>query len=149
MELLENLKKWFNFKYEVIYFYNVYGPKQISKGSMATVIGIFENCYKNKKPLPVVKPGNQTRRFTHIYDTITVCYEAWKKNKCAHYSISNKKSYSIKEVAKLFKSRVIYLKTRPGERYASALIKISLKNKVIRRFGKINLKDYITSFIKG
>ena len=149
LELLENLKKWFNFKYEVIYFYNVYGPKQISNGSMATVIGIFENCYKNKKPLPVVKPGNQTRRFTHIYDTITVCYEAWKKNKCAHYSISNKKSYSIKEVAKLFKSRIIYLKPRLGERYASALIKISLKNKVIRRFGKINLKDYITSFIKG
>jgi len=148
LELLENLKKWFNFKYEVIYFYNVYGPKQISKGSMATVIGIFENCYKNKKPLPVVRPGNQTRRFTHIYDTVTVCYEAWKKNKCAHYSISNKKSYSIKEVAKLFKSRIIYLKPRLGERYASALIKISLKNKVIRRFGKINLKDYITSFIK-
>ena len=148
LELLENLKKWFNFKYEVIYFYNVYGPKQISKGSMATVIGIFENCYKNRKPLPVVKPGNQTRRFTHIYDTVTVCYEAWKKNKCAHYSISNKKSYSIKEVAKLFKSRIIYLKPRLGERYASALIKISLKNKVIRRFGKINLKDYITSFIK-
>ena len=31
LELLENLKKWFNFKYEVIYFYNVYGPGQISK----------------------------------------------------------------------------------------------------------------------
>jgi UDP-glucose 4-epimerase len=148
LELLENLKKWFNFRYEIIYFYNVYGPKQISTGSMATVIGIFENCYKVEKPLPVVKPGNQTRRFTHIYDTVACCYEAWKKNKCAHYSISNKKSYSINEVAKLFKSKIIYLKARPGERYASALIKFSLKNKIIRRFGKINLKDYITSFIK-
>ena len=149
LELLENLKKWFNFKYEVIYFYNVYGPKQISTGSMATVIGIFENHYKFKKPLPVVKPGNQTRRFTHIYDTVAICYEAWKKNKCMHYLISNKKSYSIKEVAKLFKSKITYLNSRPGERYASALSKISLKNKIIRRFGKIDLKDYITSFIKG
>ena len=56
LELLENLKKWFNFRYEVIYFYNVYGPHQISKGPMATVIGIFEDHYKRKRPLPIVKP---------------------------------------------------------------------------------------------
>ena len=78
LEFLENLKKWFNFKYEIIYFYNVYGSGQIKKGSMATVIGIFEHQYVNKKPLTVVKPGNQTRRFTHIDDTIDVCYKAWK-----------------------------------------------------------------------
>ena len=104
-----NLKKWFNFKYEVIFFYNVYGPRQICKGKMATVIGIFEDHYKRKKPLPVVKPGSQSRRFTHISDTIEICYKAWKNNKCAYYSISNKKSYSIKEVAKLFKSKIKYL----------------------------------------
>ena len=148
LELLENLKKWFKFKYEVIYFYNVYGPKQISTGQMATVIGIFEDHYKKKKPLPIVKPGIQTRRFTHIDDTIKVCFEAWKNNRCLHYIISNKKEYSIKEVAKMFNSKIKYLKSRPGERYASALTKISLKNKLIRRFGKIDLKDYITSFIK-
>ncbi len=149
LEQLENLKKWFNFKYDVIYFYNVYGPGHIQKGSMATVIGIFEDQFKNKKPLTVVRPGSQTRRFTHIYDTINVCYEAWKSNRSAHYSISHKKSYSILDVAKMFKTRMIYLNKRPGERYASALTKISLNNKVFRRYGKINLKDYISSFIKG
>jgi UDP-glucose 4-epimerase len=149
LELLENLKKWFNFKYEVIYFYNVYGPRQIKKGAMATVIGIFEDQYNNKKPLTVVKPGSQTRRFTHISDTVEICYEAWKNNKCAHYSISNRKAYSIKNVAKLFGSKIIMLKPREGERFASSLTKISLNNKIIRRYGKIHLKDYITSFIKG
>ena len=148
LELLENLKRWFNFKFEVIYFYNVYGPRQIETGSMATVIGIFENKYKNKKPLPVVKPGSQSRRFTHIFDTVNVCYEAWKRDKCSHYSITHKKSYSISEVARMFKSKINLLKKRPGERYASALTTISLNNKVFRRYGKINLKDYITSFIK-
>src|SRR6056300_1245787 len=54
LELLENLKNWFNFKYEVIYFYNVYGPRQINQGNMATIIGIFENLYKSGKPLTVV-----------------------------------------------------------------------------------------------
>ena len=148
LELLENLKKWFGFKYEIIYFFNVYGPKHIRSGIMATVIGIFENLYKKQLPLTVVKPGNQTRSFTHINDTIAVCFEAWKKNKCQHYSISHKKSYSILAVAKLFKSKIKYLPERPGERYASALTNMSLNNKVHKRFGKIHLKDYISSFIK-
>ena len=149
LELLENLKKWFNFKFEVIYFYNVYGPRQIKIGPMATVIGIFENQYKNNKPLTIVKPGTQSRRFTHIDDTVRVCYEAWKKNKCSHYSISHKKSYTILEVAKMFNTKISYVKPRLGERYASALTKISLNNKIVKRFGKNNLKDYISSFINN
>ena len=149
LELLENLKNWFKFKFEIIYFYNVYGPRQIKEGSMATVIGIFEDQYSKKKPLTVVKPGSQSRKFTHIDDTINVCYEAWIKNKCAHYSVSHRKSYSILAVAKMFKSKINFINARHGERYASALVKMSLNNEIIQRFGKINLKDYITSFIKG
>ena len=148
LELLDNLRKWFNFKFEVIYFYNVYGPGQIKVGDMATVVGIFEDQYKKKKPLTIVKPGTQTRRFTHIDDTINTCVEAWRKNKCVHYSISHKKSYSIKDLAKMFKTKIIYLKPRSGERYASALTKISNNRKIINKYGKIDLKDYVTSFIK-
>ena len=147
LEFLENLKKWYNFKFEVVYFYNVYGPNQISKGSMATVVGIFEDAYLNKKALPVVLPGTQTRRFTHINDTVEICYKAWKNNLCRHYSISNKKSYSIIEVAKMFGSKIKFLPKRPGERYASALTKISLSNKIHKNFGKINLVDYIRNFL--
>ena len=149
IEFLENLKRWFNFRCEVIFFYNVYGPKQIKKGTMATVIGIFEDCYLNKKPLPVVKPGSQSRRFTHIKDTIEICYKAWKKDKNIYYSISNKTSYSIFKVAKLFKSKIKFLQSRKGERFASALTNMSLSNKVQRNFGKINLKDYIKEFLKN
>ena len=149
LELLENLKKWFNFKYEVIYFYNVYGPNQISRGAMSTVIGIFEDHYKRGKALPVVKPGTQTRRFTHISDTVDICYMAWKKNFCRHYSISNKKSHSIIDVAKMFKSKIKFLPKRAGERYASALTNSNLSNKISKHFGKINLKDYILNFLKN
>ena len=149
LELLENLKKWFKFKFEIIYFYNVYGPKQIKKGKMATVIGIFEDQFNNNKPLTIVKPGNQTRRFTHIDDTIEVCIKAWRLNRCAHYSISHRKSYSIIDVAKMFNRKIKYLPRRPGERYASSLTNMSLNNTVIKHFGKINLKDYISSFMKG
>ena len=147
LELLENLKKWFNFKYEVIYFYNVYGPHQICRGQMSTVIGIFEDHYKRKEPLPVVLPGTQTRRFTHISDTVEICYLAWKKNLCRHYSIASKKSYSVLEVAKIFKSKIKFLPRRKGERYASALTKMNLSNKIYKHFGKIELKDYIHNLI--
>ena len=149
LELLENMKKWFNFKYEIIYFYNVYGPNQIGKGNMATVIGIFEDFYKRKRPLPVVRPGTQSRRFTHIDDTVKICFMAWKKNLCRHYSISHRESFSIVKVAKMFKRKIKYLPRRAGERYASALTNMNLSNKVYKHFGKIKLRDYIKDFIKN
>ena len=147
LELLENLKKWFNFRYEVIYFYNVYGERQICIGDMATVVGIFEDHFKKRKKLPVVRPGTQVRRFTHVYDTIKACIFAWKKNKCKHYSIVSKQSYSIIELAKLFRNKIKYLPKRAGERYASALTKINLNNKIIRLSAKIRLKDYVSNFL--
>ena len=149
IELLENLKKWFNLKFEIIYFYNVYGPGQICKGDMATVIGIFENLYKQNKYLTVVKPGTQTRRFTHIDDTIEAVYFAWRKNKNRHYSISNKKSYSIIKVARLFTNKIKFLPKRNGERYASALTDMNLSNKVYKLFGKKDLISYINNFKKN
>ena len=148
LELLDNLKKWFKMKYEVIYFYNVYGPNQICKGDMATVIGIFEEHYKKKKPLPIVKPGTQSRKFTHISDTIKICFEAWRKNKCRQYSISSKKNFTIIEVAQLFKSKIKYLPPRKGERYASALASLNLSNKVFKKFGNTSLKKYVKNFIE-
>ena len=148
LELLENLKKWFNFKYEVIYFYNVYGPHQICKGHMSTVIGIFEEHYKKGRALPVVKPGTQTRRFTHIDDTINICFLAWRKNLCRHYSIASKASYSLIEVANMFRAKIKFLPKRPGERYASALTNKNLSNRMHKHFGKIDLKNYIRDFVK-
>ena len=149
IEMLENLKKWYNFKFEIVYFYNVYGPRQIQSGDMATVIGIFEKQFKKRIPLTVVKPGTQSRRFTHISDTVKVCYLAWKKNKCRHYSISNKKSFTVFEVAKMFNCKIKFLPARRGERYASALTSMNLSNKVHKFFGKVKLKNYIKNIVKN
>ena len=147
LELLDSLKKWFNFRYEVIYFYNVYGERQICNGDMATVVGIFEDHFMKKKKLPVVRPGTQVRRFTHVYDTIKSCIFAWRKNKCKHYSIASRQSYSIIELARMFKSKISYLPMRKGERFASALTKMNLNNRIIRLTAKIKLSDYINNFL--
>ena len=148
LEMLNNLKRWFNFKFEIVYFYNVYGPKQICHGDMATVIGIFEKQYSENRPLTVVKPGNQSRRFTHVEDTVEVCFKAWKDNRCRHYSISNKKSFTILQVAKMFNTKIKFLPPRRGERFASALTSMNLSNKVYKLFGDINLRDYIAKLVK-
>jgi UDP-glucose 4-epimerase len=147
LELLENLKKWFSFRYEVIYFYNVYGERQICKGDMATVVGIFEDCFRLGKKLPLVRPGTQERRFTHVLDTVKNCIFAWRKNKNKHYSISSKQSHSIIELANMFKGKIRYLPKREGERFASALTKMNLNNKIIRLSAKIKLRDYINNFL--
>ena len=104
LEFLENLKNWFNFKYEVIFFYNVYNSNQICKGNMATVIGIFEDHYLRKKPLSIVRPGTQSRRFTHIDDTIDVCFKAWKEIN-ANIIAFQIKSFTIKKLQKCFKPK--------------------------------------------
>jgi UDP-glucose 4-epimerase len=146
MNLIMNLNKWFNFKYEIIYFYNVYGPRQITDSKMSAVVSIFCKQYLNKKPLTVVLPGTQTRRFTHVKDTIEGCYMAWKKNKNRHYSISSSKSYMVKDVAKLFSKNIKYVKKRNGERFKSTIIKSIRGKKIIDLRGKIALKDYVNDF---
>ena len=146
LEYLENLKKWSNLKYEIIYFYNVYGKNQISEGDMSTVIGIFESQYKKKIPLTIVKPGTQSRKFTHVSDTVKVCVEAWKKNKCKHYSISAKESFSIIEIAKMFGGKTKFLPQRDGERYKSSIVRTNLSNNIINKEAKIRIKDYIKNF---
>ena len=148
LEILENYKKWFNLKFEIIYFYNVYGPGQICEGNMSTVIGIFERQFKKGLPLTVVKPGNQSRRFTHIDDTVEICYQAWKNNRCRHYSISNKQAFSVLAVAKMFKTKIKFLPPRRGERYVSSITRKNLSNKVYIGFGKIKLRSYIQNILK-
>ena len=143
MNLIMNLHEWFGLKFEIIYFYNVYGPKQIYNSSMAAVLGVFESNYRQKKPLPVVKPGSQTRKFTHVKDTVDACIYAWKKNKNKHYSISNKRSYSILELAKLFSNNIKIIPERRGERFKSSEVKKIRNYKIINLIGKTSLNNYI------
>ena len=146
IELIKNYNKWFGLKYELVYFYNVYGPGQIINSPMAAVIGIFEEQFKKKKPLTVVRPGIQRRDFTHIDDIVNGCYLAWKKGKQNEYMLGTKKTYSIKEIANLFKTKIKYLPSRKGERFGS-LINNNNAERILGYKSKIDIKDYIEKFI--
>ena len=146
IELIKNYNKWFGLKYELVFFYNVYGPGQLKNSQMSAVIGIFESQYKNKQPLTVVKPGSQRRDFTHIDDIVKGCFLAWKKGKQREYMLGTKKTYSIKEIAKMFSNNLKFIKSRPGERFGSTMINDNAQ-KILGYKTKIDIKDYIADFI--
>jgi len=147
IELIKNYGDWFGLRYEILYFYNVYGPGQIKNGKMSALIAIFEKQYKNKKPLTIVKPGNQLRDFTHIDDIIEGCYKAVIKNKNKEYMLSSGKKFSILQIAKMFNTKYKYISKRPGDRKDSIVLNNNAK-KILGFKSKNTLKDYIENFIK-
>ena len=148
IELIKNYNRWFGLKYELVYFYNVYGPGQILNSPMSAVIGIFEEQYKKGKSLTIVKPGNQRRDFTHIDDIVRGCYLAWKKGKQNEYMLGTKKNHSIIEIAKMFKCKIKYIPSRPGERFGSTITNNNAK-KILGYSARVKIKDYIKNFIKN
>ena len=146
IELIKNYSKWFDLKYELVFFYNVYGPNQITDSPMSALIGIFESQYKKKVPLTVVKPGSQRRDFTHVDDIVNGCYLAWTKGKQNEYMLCTNKSYSILEIAKMFGSKFKFLKSRPGDRFGSLKLNNNAK-KILGFTAKKNIKNYIIDFV--
>jgi UDP-glucose 4-epimerase len=146
IELIKNYSQWFGLKYELVFFYNVYGPNQIMNGPMSTIIGIFESQFKKKIPLTIVKPGSQRRDFTHVDDIVRGCYLAWTKGKQNEYMLCKNKSYSILEIAKMFGSKFKFLKSRPGDRFGSIKLNNNAK-KILGFSAKKNIKNYIKDFV--
>ena len=148
IELIKNYSKWFGLKYELLYFYNVYGPGQILNTHMSAVIGIFETLFKKKEPLTIVRPGTQKRDFTHIDDIINGCYLAFIKGRQGEYMLCSKKQYTILEIAKMFKTKIKFLPSRKGERFGSSI----LNNNALNHLGykpNVRIIDYIRNFIKN
>ena len=146
LELIKNFNKWFGLKYEIVFFYNVYGPGQIKNSNMSAVIGIFETQFKKGRSLTVVKPGSQRRDFTHINDIVRGCYLAWKKGRQSEYMLGTKKQFSILEIARMFKTSIKFIPSRKGERFKSS---ISNNNayKHLNYTANIKIEKYINSFI--
>ncbi len=145
IELIKNFANWYGLSYEIVYFYNVYGPRQIKNHPMAAVIGIFEEQYKQGIPITVVKPGNQKRDFTHVNDIVTGTYLAWEKNLNEEYMLGTQTNHTLLEVAEFFGSEIKFLPVRKGERFES-IVKNNKAQILLGYKAKVNLKDYIKDF---
>jgi len=149
LNLLINFNKWFGLKYSVVYFYNVYGGRQIKRHFMSAVVGIFENQFSKNFPLTVVKTGSEKRNFTHVDDTIDWVIKLYKSKKNMHCAVYNKKFYSILKLAKLFSNNIKMVKERPGERFESKTVNYYRGIKIDKYISKVDIKNYIKNFKKG
>lgn len=147
VELIKNFKNWFGLNFEICYFFNVYGKNHIKSGKYATVIAIFEEQYKRSEELTVVKPGNQSRDFTHIDDICNGLIAVTKKQLNKEYHLRYGKNYEIENVARMFSNKIKYINERPGERFTSEYFASDTKE-ILEWEAKIELEDYILRFKK-
>lgn len=117
IELIKNYTEWFGLEYRIGYLCNVYGAGQIEHGEYATVIGIFEQQYRQKKSLTIISPGTQKRYFTHVEDICNGLIRLIEYPQNAEFIFGSHQAYSIFEVAKMFGGEQILIPEQPGERF--------------------------------
>ena len=148
IELIKNYSDWFGLKYEIVYFYNVYGEGQPRNTKMSAVIGIFEGQYLKNRPLTIRGEGKQKRDFTHISDIVRGTYLAWKKNLNLEYMICSKRKKSIIQIAKLFKHKYTFIEELSSERLSSSYSNNN-SEKYLKFRAKIRIEDYIKKFLQN
>ena len=145
VELIKNYSEWFGLEYAIAYFFNVYGPGQISNGKYATVIGIFEELYKAGKALKVVRPGTQKRFFTHIQDVVSGLEKIGIHGSGDGYCLCDSNSlHSIEEVARMFSNNIEYIQQQKGNR-KDPVIPFRRCEEELKWKTKHNLEDYCLS----
>ena len=147
-ELVRNYGNWFSLRYAITYFYNVYGPREISQGSYATVVGIFKERFKTKLPIPVVSPGTQIRNFTHVDDIVKGLILVGERGEGDDYGLGAEEGYTILDIAKMFDSDIEILPERKGNRMASPVEVVRSKNE-LGWIAEKSIKDHIAEFIKN
>lgn len=145
-ELVKNFGNWFDVPYAITYFYNVYGGREISSGSYATLVAIFKQQYKNREALTVVSPGTQKRNFTHVEDIIKGLLMVGKKGLGDEFGIGSSQSFSILELAKMFNCDVDFLPERRGNRRTAKVV--CDKTKKLGWVETHSIKRHVEQFIK-
>ena len=141
-ELVQNYGAWFDLKYAITYFYNVYGPRELS-GKFGTVIEIFREAKIAGRPLKVVSPGTQTRIFTHVDDIVRGLLVVGERGSGDGYGLGATEEYSILDIAKLFEGEIEMLPERKGNRQTSS-IDLSRSQGELGWKAEKSIKDYIT-----
>jgi len=106
-EICKMYKKTYDFPIEIVRFYNVYGPFEITDGDWAAVIGLWRNLVAQGLPITIVGDGNQRRDFTHIDDIVDGLIKIGFSTKTTEdaWELGSGKNYSLNEVYDLFKEK--------------------------------------------
>lgn len=140
-ELVENYGDWFNIPYAIVYFYNVYGKREIATGKYATLIALFTEKMKANEPLTIVSPGTQKRNFTHVDDIVDGLVMVGENGYGDEFGIGSPESFTILEVAELFGGKIEMLPERKGNRMTADVV--TDKTQALGWSPKRKLADYI------
>ncbi len=115
-EILSMYSKLYDVSTVSARFFNVYGDRQPTEGTYATLIGIFERQYKLEQPLTITGDGEQRRDFTHVYDIcdglICLSDHEFIGN---IFNLGTGTNFSVNEIASMFNTKTMYIPSRPGE----------------------------------
>lgn len=140
-ELVENYGNWYSVPYAIVYFYNVYGRREIAKGKYATLIALFTEKMKHGEVLTIVSPGSQKRNFTHVDDIIDGLILVGENGYGDEFGIGSPEAFSILEVANLFGGKIEMLPERKGNRMTADVV--TDKTRALGWTPKRVLADYI------
>lgn len=141
VEYIKNYSSWYGLNYEICYFYNVYGPRQIMTGPYATVIGIFERQFLSNQKCTVVRPGSQMRDFTDVRDIVDGLLMVCERNDKHEWHLRSGKNIAIIDVAQSF-GEWEYVDERNGERFTSEEFETDTEEK-LGWIPKRKLEDWI------
>ena len=140
-ELVENYGNWFNVPYAIVYFYNVYGKREIQTGKYATLIALFKEKMRKGEALTIVSPGTQKRNFTHVDDIINGLVLVGENGYGDEFGIGSPEAYSIKEIAEMFGGKIEMLPERKGNRMTADVV--TAKTEALGWKPTRTIKEYI------
>jgi UDP-glucose 4-epimerase len=146
-EIIQLFQKHYGLKASIARFYNVYGPYHLKEGGYCTVIGKWEKCIEEQKPLTIYGNGNKRRDFTHIDDIVSALILINEKQAWGHmFELGRGKNYSIKEIASMFQTDIIYEDDKPGEADIT-LCADTVTKEILGWKPTINIEDYIKDYL--
>ena len=146
-EIIQLFQKHYGLKASIARFYNVYGPHHLKEGGYCTVIGKWEKCIEEQKPLTIYGNGNKRRDFTHIDDIVSALILINEKQAWGYmFELGRGKNYSIKETASMFQTDIIYEDDKPGEADIT-LCTDTVAKEVLGWEAKLDISDYINNYL--
>ncbi len=144
-ELVKNYGNWYGLEYAIVYFYNVYGKREIRTGKYATLIALFTEKMKKGEPLTVVSPGTQQRNFTHIDDIVSGLLIVGEKGRGDGYGIGSPETYTVLEIAQLFGGDIQMLPERKGNRMTAEVV--TQKTEALGWKAQKHIKEFINNVL--
>ena len=149
-DIISLYQEHYNLQSSITRFYNVYGPHHLKEGGYCTVIGKWEKCIEESRPLTIFGDGTKRRDFTHIDDIVDALVKIMEQSAYGHdFELGRGKNYSIQEIAEMFNyDDIVYEDDKPGEALVT-LCEDTLANEILGWTPTKDIDDYIKEYLRG